>query len=119
MLGWKTFGDDILDQPGCKDGHHDCDQCGNDECKIQHSGENVPGGFATVFFHKLREDRDQGDAQRPAGNQRGEQVWDIVGGIEYIQFVGEPEQPVDHGCPDKTEDFIYPEKEGENKRGAR
>ena len=84
----------------------------------QDADKEIPGSGAAAPLHIFRENGDEGDAQRAAGDKCREQIGDVVGGVEYIQFVAEPKLVVDQELAHKGEEFIDAEEKGNEQGGA-
>ena len=73
----------------------------------------------TVFCRQiLTQQWDKGHRQRPARDQRKEQIGQVVGRIKRVQFSGQSELAPYEDRATKSQDFIQQEKETEQERGA-
>ena len=79
--------------------------------------ENSIQACRRPFVQGLGQHRDQGDAQRTAGDQGGKQVWDVVRDEKDIPL-NRLELAVEQNLAQQAEDFINAEEERNDQGGT-
>ena len=82
--------------------------------QIANAREEAPGRGFSIFLELLAEHGNQGHRQRPARDQRKEQVGVIIGGVEGINFGREAECTGDDDLAHKTKRFFEGEENAYN-----
>ena len=87
-----------------------CNPAGNQEHQVGDAREQIPGGLAVLFLQSFSQHRDEGDRQRPTRDECKQQVGQVIGSIEGIQFGGEPELPGGDDLAHKPQRLLQPEE---------